>query len=155
MNKKKVIVTCLILGTPLVILFLATGVRFNSGHKVEALIQIEMKQIKMAVTQYVSVFNEYPIQLNQTDKDVIIDSSNESFFSPLLGENSRNQRFIIRHENLMIDRKNNPYIIILDSNNDDKIKFKNKIFDERVILYSYGRNGKNENGFGDDLSTVE
>jgi hypothetical protein len=116
-------------------------------------IKSEMMQIKMGIEMYVSTFKEFPIEEHDNISTYATNSRNEFLMNMLTSKNSKKMRFL--HAPIIEDLNNQPYQIYLDVNWDNKIEFYDQIIEDRILIYSYGLNGKDEKGKGDDLSTHE
>jgi len=54
---------------------------------------------------------------------------------------------------LVVDTKGNPFHFALDADGDGEVEINGKVIPQRIAIWSYGENGKNEFGEGDDLRT--
>jgi hypothetical protein len=130
----------------------------------------DITSIVTAAKSYETTYGELPWA--NSDSDMIFGDSNKAEYNMLFDllssvdgpgpehpRNARKIRFIdidaaYQHKGFA-ESWGNRFKIYLDTNYDGKISLGNKAFNTDVLVYSYGKNGKDDNGQNDDICSWE
>lgn len=127
----------------LIVGMLLTGIGIARESARESRAKAEMQQIKMAVTQYLSTFKDFPSTANN-----IVSSSGawDSMISALNGTNKRNHSFL--KGEITLTPWGGAYNIVLDSDWDNNLSANGSDIADRVALWCVDKDG-------DEINTWE
>ena len=126
----------------------------------------EVMSIVIAIKSYESTYGYLPYGEGKTKEDLSVDNQYNILMELLTCEkspgqcktvltNARKIKFIdppnSYKEKGILDPWGNKYKIIIDTNNDGSIIFNGEEIKEKVMVYSYGKDKKDDKGKNDDI----
>lgn len=127
--------------------------------------------IKTAIMQYEKHYGEMPYMEKKRKEDIVLNEFKYRIVMELLSckdtddpgesviKNSKEIRFLAANPEFFSkgcpDAWGNRYKIILDTNRDNKIFLHEQEIPKRLIIYSFGKNRKDDKGMEDDITSWE
>lgn len=108
--------------------------------------------LRIAISAYESAYGFLPFPDHPEDREFLA-SQYDELVADLRGGNPRQIRFLERAGDGHLDPWGHRPKVLLDSNGDGQISIDGVAVAERVLIYSFGKNGVDEGGAGDDIAS--
>jgi hypothetical protein len=108
-------------------------------------------QLRVAVSEYEASYGEFPFAGDGSEDIVLLPRQYDELILLLAGGNPRKLRFLAEDD--FVDYWGNRFQILLDTDGNGQVRINDDIVSERILVYSFGQNGTDEKGAGDDIAS--